>query len=229
MVKNPCQCRRHKRCGFDPWVGKIPWSRAWQSTPVCLPGESHGQRDMVGYGPWGHRVRHDWCDLAHTHNNLSRWFVFKCTTDLFPSNDTMNLWGRLGLNLAYRVAKQWERKPGRQWRGWGGGKGGCGLETADAEGWTFNNHWGCLVIRSKKIGVEQWEGIMDFLCPFMRPPGYHRVHCENMYFTDFKLHTDEGIETSGARHPSSCTDSSNTGYTCGKCHSLFLLSRRTGV
>ena len=37
------QCRRHKRCRFDPWVGKIPWRRAWQPTPVFLPGESHGQ------------------------------------------------------------------------------------------------------------------------------------------------------------------------------------------
>ena len=48
-----CQCRRHKRRGFEPWVGKIPWRRAWQSTPVFLPGESHGQRSLVGYSPWG--------------------------------------------------------------------------------------------------------------------------------------------------------------------------------
>ena len=38
-----CQCRRFKKCGFSPWVGKIPWSRAWQPTPVFLPGESHGK------------------------------------------------------------------------------------------------------------------------------------------------------------------------------------------
>ena len=37
------QCRRHNRCTFDPWVGKIPWRRLWQPTPVFLPGESHGQ------------------------------------------------------------------------------------------------------------------------------------------------------------------------------------------
>ena len=49
-----CQCRRHKRCGFDPWVGKIPWRRSWQPTPVFLPGESHGQRSLAGYGPWSH-------------------------------------------------------------------------------------------------------------------------------------------------------------------------------
>ena len=35
-----CQCRRHKRCRFDPWVGKIPWRRVWQLIPVFLPGES---------------------------------------------------------------------------------------------------------------------------------------------------------------------------------------------
>ena len=39
---------------FDPWVRKIPWRRAWQPTLVFLPGESHGQRSPVGYGPWGH-------------------------------------------------------------------------------------------------------------------------------------------------------------------------------
>ena len=43
-----CQCRRHR---FDPWIRKIPWRRKWQSTPVFLPGESHGQRGLVG--PWG--------------------------------------------------------------------------------------------------------------------------------------------------------------------------------
>ena len=47
-----CQCRR-KRCRFDPWVGKIPWRRAWQSTPVFLPGEAHGQRSLAGYSSWG--------------------------------------------------------------------------------------------------------------------------------------------------------------------------------
>ena len=49
-----CQCRTHKRLGFDPWVGKIPWRRVWQPTPVFLPGESYGQRCLVGYSPCGH-------------------------------------------------------------------------------------------------------------------------------------------------------------------------------
>ena len=46
-----CQCRRLRRYGFDPWVRKIPLRREWQPTPVFLPGESHGQRGLVGYNP----------------------------------------------------------------------------------------------------------------------------------------------------------------------------------
>ena len=57
-------CRRGKRRGFDPWVGKIPWNRKWQPTPVFLPGKVHGPRSLVGYGPWGHKSR---TRQAHTH------------------------------------------------------------------------------------------------------------------------------------------------------------------
>ena len=46
------QFRRHR---FNPWIRKIPWRRAWQPTPVLLPGESHGHRSLAGYSPWGHR------------------------------------------------------------------------------------------------------------------------------------------------------------------------------
>ena len=40
-----------KRQEFNPWVGKIPWRREWQPTPVFLPGESHGHRSLEGYSP----------------------------------------------------------------------------------------------------------------------------------------------------------------------------------
>ena len=46
---------------FNPWVGKIPWRRKWQPTPVFLPGKFHGQRSLMGYKSMGlQRVRHDW-------------------------------------------------------------------------------------------------------------------------------------------------------------------------
>jgi len=46
-----CQCKRDKRRRCNPWVRKIPWREAWQPTPVFLPGESHGQGSLAGYGP----------------------------------------------------------------------------------------------------------------------------------------------------------------------------------
>ena len=48
-----CQCRRLRRRRFEAWVGKIPWRRKWQPTPVFLPGKSPGERSLVGYSLWG--------------------------------------------------------------------------------------------------------------------------------------------------------------------------------
>ena len=53
--ESTCQYRRYRRCRFDPWVGKIPWKRKWQPTLVFLPGESHGQRSLVGFGTLGRK------------------------------------------------------------------------------------------------------------------------------------------------------------------------------
>ena len=66
-----CQCRRCKRRGFDRWSGKLPWRRAWQPTPVFLPGESHGQRSLEG-----HRVKHDGSDLARIHAEMQVSSIF---------------------------------------------------------------------------------------------------------------------------------------------------------
>ena len=59
------QCRKYKQCGFNPWVGKIPWKRAWQPTPVFLPQDSHGQRSLAGYGPWS-------CKSPQTHDLVTK-------------------------------------------------------------------------------------------------------------------------------------------------------------
>ena len=54
MVKNlPANAGDIKRHAFDPWVRKNPWRREWLPTPVFLPKESHGQRSLAGYSPWG--------------------------------------------------------------------------------------------------------------------------------------------------------------------------------
>ena len=53
VVKNPPASAADLRDRFDAWVGKIPWRREWQPTPVLLPGKSHGQRSLAGYSPGG--------------------------------------------------------------------------------------------------------------------------------------------------------------------------------
>ena len=61
-----CQCRRHKRPGFNRWVRKIPWRRKWQPTPVFLPwGESPWTEEPGGVQSMGsQRVGHNWSILA---------------------------------------------------------------------------------------------------------------------------------------------------------------------
>ena len=48
-------CLQCRRPGFNPWVRKIPWRRAWPPTPVFLPGRSYGQRSLAGYSPRSHK------------------------------------------------------------------------------------------------------------------------------------------------------------------------------
>ena len=64
------QCRRCRICGFDPWVGKIPWSKKWQPTPVLLPGKSHGRRSLEACSPWG-RWGSDTTEWLQFHISLS--------------------------------------------------------------------------------------------------------------------------------------------------------------
>ena len=44
---------KYIKYNISPWIGKIPWSRKWQPTPVFLPGKFHGQKSLVGYSPCG--------------------------------------------------------------------------------------------------------------------------------------------------------------------------------
>jgi len=55
VVKNPPADARDRRDRLDPWVRKVLWRRAWQPTPVFLPGESRGQRSLAGYSPGGQK------------------------------------------------------------------------------------------------------------------------------------------------------------------------------
>ena len=73
---------------FNSWVGKIPGRRKWQPTLVFLPGKSHEQGNLVGYSPWGRRVRHSWATNTFTEERhlekMSNWaFSFQVHGDIF--------------------------------------------------------------------------------------------------------------------------------------------------
>ena len=72
VKESACQRRRP---GFDPWVGKIPWRRPWQPTPVSVPEESHGQRSLVGYSPSGCKELDTTLQLSIYHHHLQASFA----------------------------------------------------------------------------------------------------------------------------------------------------------
>ena len=90
--ESPCQCRRHGGLRFNPWVRKIPWRRAWQPTPIFLPGripwtEEPGRLLSMG----SQRVRHYWSNwactqgtLTHTHTQIIIYLFPSCSASLKP-------------------------------------------------------------------------------------------------------------------------------------------------
>ena len=86
--QHACQCRRHKRHGFDPWLRKIPWRRAWQLTPVFLPAESHRQRSLVDYSPGGPKESDmiEATQHAHACTQMFQFFSIKTLLSHIMSN-----------------------------------------------------------------------------------------------------------------------------------------------
>ena len=76
------QCKSRRKLRFYPWVGKIPWRRAWQRTPVFLPAESHEQSSPAGYSPQGRSelntadvTEHACVQVQDLGRDGSRWFL----------------------------------------------------------------------------------------------------------------------------------------------------------
>ena len=61
------------------------WRRKWQPTPIFLPGESHRQRSLVGYSPWGCKESDTTEWLTHTHNPIWMWEL-DCEESWAPKN-----------------------------------------------------------------------------------------------------------------------------------------------
>ena len=89
----PCQCRRLKRCGFDPWVRKIPWRREWLPTLVFLTGEFDAQWSLAGYSPWGCKESDSIEQLTHTtipniYDRKRKYFKILSYASLLKANDS---------------------------------------------------------------------------------------------------------------------------------------------
>ena len=108
--ESTCQCRRHKRRRFDPWLGKIPWRRKWQPPPVFLPGKFSGQRSLVSCSPRSYK------ESDTTEHNTQNKILFKENTlawkDLHPWNVSIPdipafVWDAYrGFLTEYRISQQ---------------------------------------------------------------------------------------------------------------------------
>ena len=76
-LRGQCVCLQCGRLGFNSWVGKIPWRRKWQPTPVLLPGKSYGRRSLVGYSPWGCK-KLDTTEWLHFHFSFHSQRDWQC-------------------------------------------------------------------------------------------------------------------------------------------------------
>ena len=93
-------------CEFDPWVGKIPWRRKWQPTPVFLPGESHRERSLGVYSPWSWKnltrlKQLSMHTLVHC-GTLGRWLNLSDPQFLHPQNSDNTSLLRIKWNHVYK-------------------------------------------------------------------------------------------------------------------------------
>ena len=86
MVKNLPAMQETR---FYPWVGKIPWRREWLSTPVFLPGKSHGQRSLAGYSPWGQKELDTTEQLTQTLQIPMFWVIVSLNVILYNEGDVL--------------------------------------------------------------------------------------------------------------------------------------------
>ena len=110
-LKNPCQCSRHRRWEFDLWVGKIPWRKKWQPTPVFLPGKSPGQRSLTGYCPRSSNES-DTTEHRHTIRPKFGWIHEVCSEKQIESTfqeGELKVKGRESLTKGSQWRGRWKR------------------------------------------------------------------------------------------------------------------------
>ena len=92
--ESACQFGGHQRWGYDPWVRKIPWRRAWQTTPVFLPRESWS---LAGYNPWSRKELDTTERLTRTHTLIKH--VIEARVDILTEGSSWGAWRLCGGSL----------------------------------------------------------------------------------------------------------------------------------
>ena len=159
--ESACQCRSHKRHGFNPWVRKVPWRRAWQPTPVFSPGEPWTE-EPGGLQPTGlRRAGRDWRDWARTCRSVtSRW-------RLRGSRERWSFVSR-GRKSSVRgkvMGQKWFIRAGCLEGLWAGERVPGRERNSEEEGkTTFFLVLSCLISSSSRLGREA-------SCPYLVKPG----------------------------------------------------------
>ena len=103
-----CQCRRLRRLGFDPWVGKIPWSRKWQPIPVFSPAKFLEQRNLVGLQSREGVTESDMSEHTCMHPHISLYSLFSIQwPGSMPDFVTPHL------SISIHLASPWPANPTR--------------------------------------------------------------------------------------------------------------------
>ena len=182
-----CQSRRHRRHGFHPWIGKIPQGRTWQPTPVFLPGESHGQRSLVGYNPWGHKSQ----------TQLSDWAYMHTLCDLAPNSLSQELheWARQTASPSSWSV--WSMG----WSAYGGGWDSANMAKVFTEDVLTSQWITCIAQQSRKTNqkLQQWKNPEQItLLPWQ--PRDRRMHGQG-HLRAVGQYSDILTNCQGATHP----------------------------
>ena len=161
------QYRRQKKRWFDPWLGKVPWRRKWQPTPVSLSGKFHGQRSLADCSLWGRkesrateRTRHfSWCvyvfEVAEeVQDNLIWSLLFSCLVLTFRKK-----WRnfRSSCVISHQVLKS-----SNQDTNWGYGKYELHLNH-NLECWLFYM-WSSITWQVLSLSFLEYKCFLLFLC-----------------------------------------------------------------
>ena len=194
------QFRRCRRCRFHPWVGKIPWRRKWQPTPVVLPGKSHGQRSLVDYSPWGFKEsnmtevlnHHLWKSILWPalkersqtwKRNIVGFLVYKVPSKQNEPFMTEKAWAPHSSTLAWKIP--WTEEPGRlqsmgshrvrhDWSDLAAAVAYDGLWWKSEQGYPL----GTVTGRKKgpSLGSGHWYALYSLICVLVDPVILVQIH-----------------------------------------------------